>query len=226
MNHALIWLLLFITFVITTFGDTNTTEKCGPQTTATSLTTACGSDKERSGDICLNTEHPETNGTQFNKTNLVSCSASQLGEIPDIDHMVSTIILTPQDGTTLSSNKTFEIKVRTSNMHFGFFANPDTEYFAFSQQLDTNGTIMGHQHITIQKLVDANNPPDPKVVTFFKALNNGTDPDGLLSVNMTDGLTSGVYRLCTLTASLAHQPVLMPVAQRGPQDDCVRFTVS
>jgi len=36
---------------------------------------------------------------------------------------------------------------------------------------------------------------------------------------------TGDYRLCTMTSSFAHQPVLMPVAQRGGQDDCVRFTV-
>jgi len=28
-----------------------------------------------------------------------------------------------------------------------------------------------------------------------------------------------------MTAAANHQPVIMPVAQRGAQDDCVRFSV-
>lgn len=42
---------------------------------------------------------------------------------------------------------------------------------------------------------------------------------------MTGGLPAGNYRVCTMTSSSNHQPVLMPVAQRGAQDDCQKFVV-
>ena len=31
--------------------------------------------------------------------------------------------------------------------------------------------------------------------------------------------------MCSMTRSSNHQPVLVPVAQRGAQDDCKKFTV-
>jgi hypothetical protein len=42
---------------------------------------------------------------------------------------------------------------------------------------------------------------------------------------VTGGLPAGNYRVCSMTSSSNHQPVLMPVAQRGAQDDCQKFTV-
>jgi len=48
---------------------------------------------------------------------------------------------------------------------------------------------------------------------------------GGLTAAVAGGLPAGSYRLCTMTSSSNHQPVLMPVAQRGAQDDCIRFTV-
>lgn len=42
---------------------------------------------------------------------------------------------------------------------------------------------------------------------------------------MSAGLEKGFYRVCTMSSAANHQPVLMPVAQRGAQDDCQRFSV-
>jgi hypothetical protein len=60
---------------------------------------------------------------------------------------------------------------------------------------------------------------------FFKGLN---DPavDGTLSVVIPAGtLPVGLLRICSISGSESHQPVVMPVAQRGSQDDCIRVEV-
>ncbi|CAG8833909.1 36870_t:CDS:1, partial [Racocetra persica] len=63
----------------------------------------------------------------------------------------------------------------------------------------------------------------PTKHTVFKALNDKTK-NNELSVKV-DGLPRGFYRLCTMSSTHSHQPVIMPVAQRGSQDDCIRFKV-
>jgi transcription initiation factor TFIID subunit 15 len=60
---------------------------------------------------------------------------------------------------------------------------------------------------------------------FFKGVDNAAK-DGKVSVDVTGGLPSGFYRVCTLSSASNHQSVLMPVAQRGAQDDCTKFSVA
>lgn len=175
--------------------------------------------------VCDNADLPPTDGKQSNKTGEITCSSTQQGEIPDIEHMVSTVILTPENGATIAANKAFNVSARTANLNLGFFDNPETQYYSFSQQLDKKGFIMGHIHVTIQKIIDPKQPMDPKQKVFFKGLNDASSNHGVLSAEVTDGLPRGKYRLCTLSSSFAHQPVIMPVAQRGAQDDCIRFNV-
>jgi len=113
-------------------------------------------------------------------------------------------------------------------MNTGFFDDPAKEYYQFPQTLDKDGFIQGHSHVTIQKLDGEDNVPDARVFAFFKGLNDRA-VNGILSVvvgsDKKEGLDPGYYRVCTMTASFGHQPTLMPVAQRGAQDDCTRFTV-
>jgi transcription initiation factor TFIID subunit 15 len=47
----------------------------------------------------------------------------------------------------------------------------------------------------------------------------------MLQTTVKGGLPKGFYRVCTIVAAANHQPVLMPVAQRGSQDDCTKFIV-
>jgi transcription initiation factor TFIID subunit 15 len=54
---------------------------------------------------------------------------------------------------------------------------------------------------------------------------NDAEKDGKLSVAVTGGLPAGFYRVCTMSSASNHQAVLMPVAQRGAQDDCTKFSV-
>jgi hypothetical protein len=53
---------------------------------------------------------------------------------------------------------------------------------------------------------------------FFKGINDAGNGKSLLSADVTGGLPAGNYRVCSMSSSVNHQPVLMPVAQRGTQD--------
>lgn len=150
------------------------------------------------------------------------CSSTVQGAIPSINNMVSTLIVEPKSGAKIDAKSTITVKILISNLITGFFSNAQTEYYTLPQQLDSNGIIQGHQHITVQDLGDSTRPLDASKFDFFKGLNE--KGDGSLSVDIPAGtLSSGKsYRICSITGSFSHQPVIMPVAQRGSQDDCIR----
>ena len=162
-------------------------------------------------------------GTQ--KRGAVTCSNTVQGVLPASDRMVSTVILTPANGARIAEGVSFNVTIRSANINYGFFNNPDVAYYAQPQTLDAAGNVQGHQHITVQALPSAETPPDALAPVFFKGL-NGEAGDGTLSVEVTGGIRGvGEYRICTMTASAGHQPVLMPVARRGAQDDCIRIQI-
>ncbi len=94
------------------------------------------------------------------------------------------------------------------------------------QSLDNNGFVQGHVHIVIQQLTSKTTAPDAKNPSFFQALDSPSN-DGNFSIKIPAGTlkATGLYRICTLATSFSHQPVVMPVAQRGAQDDCIRVNV-
>ncbi|PGG95556.1 hypothetical protein AJ79_09987 [Helicocarpus griseus UAMH5409] len=155
-----------------------------------------------------------------------SCNGIVMGDIPARTNMVSCIILNPQSGDDLEENTDFTIDIQVDNLVAGSFTNPDVTYYSAPQQL-VNGNVEGHSHVTIQSLGDINTqtPPDPDNFVFFKGINDAGDGQGGLSADVEGGLPAGAYRLCTMNSASNHQPVIMPVAQRGAQDDCIRFTV-
>ena len=143
--------------------------------------------------------------------------------------MVSSIITFPTFDTTLQIGQAFDITVKVRGLAAGTFTNPDLTYYAAPQQLNSRGQILGHSHVTVQLLdaIDTQNIPDPDKFEFFKGINDAGDGQGTLKASVSNGFpVAGIYRVCTMTSAGNHQPVLMPVAQRGAQDDCVRFTVS
>jgi hypothetical protein len=138
-----------------------------------------------------------------------------MGDIPDTDNMVSTIILSPSPGENLKPNTTFDVSVQLVGLHAGSFTNADATYYSAPQAL-VGGRITGHTHITIQNLGDSispTQPPDPDTFAFFKGINDAGNGDGLLQATVTGGLEAGHYRVCTMASASNHQPVLMPIAQ-------------
>lgn len=137
------------------------------------------------------------------------------------------MIANPLSGATIPSNTTFNISVQTAHLDAGFFVNPTTNYYTAPQDLNANGDIIGHCHVTIQDIgsLQSTTPPDPTTFAFFKGIDDAGNGKGLLQAVVTGGLPVGVYRVCTMIAARNHQPVNMPVAQRGAQDDCNKFQV-
>ncbi|KAI0994844.1 hypothetical protein K3495_g13338 [Podosphaera aphanis] len=165
-----------------------------------------------------------TNGDQNEKG---SCNGIPMGDLPGKNAMVSALILFPENaGEPITPGQPFDIKIQMENLVLGSFTNPINTYYSAPQQLQ-NGKIVGHVHVTVQSLGGSLNPTKPLDASqfeFFKGI-NVPGSNGLVTATVTNGLAAGFYRACTLAASANHQPVIMPVAQRGAQDDCVRFEV-
>lgn len=152
-----------------------------------------------------------------------------MGDIPAKTSMVSSVITFPQTGgSSVQSDTTFNITVQMTGLVTGSFSNADATYYSAPQAL-SGGKVVGHTHVTVQDLGSSLNPTtalDPTLFAFFKGINNAADANGVLSATVTGGLPAGNYRVCTMASATNHQPVLMPVAQRGTADDCTKFTVS
>ena len=149
-----------------------------------------------------------------------------MGQIPSSNKMVSAAMVSPLNGETCAANQPMNFAVRIDNVQAGIFTNPDNTYYAAPQQVK-NGVTVGHTHISVQTIngLTDSQPPDAAKFVFFKGINDAGQ-NGVLSANDTAGLPAGTYRVCSMTSASNHQPVLMPIAQRGPQDDCVKFTVA
>lgn len=151
-----------------------------------------------------------------------------MGQIPAKTAMVSSTIINPQTGKTIASDTTFNITVQMSNIVAGDFTNADSTYFAAPQTL-VGGKVTGHTHVTVQDMGNSLNPTtalDATQFAFFKGINDAGNGQGLLNAVVTGGLPAGNYRVCTMASAANHQPVIMPVAQRGTADDCTKFVVT
>ncbi|KAF2402482.1 hypothetical protein EJ06DRAFT_341712 [Trichodelitschia bisporula] len=166
-----------------------------------------------------------TNGAQ-NRNG--SCNGIVMGDLPAASQMVSTIITSPLPGENLPVNTSLAIRLRVANLAPGHFAAPGSTYFSAPQQLDSAGCVRGHVHVTLQDLGGSFTPSAPldaQKVVFFQGVNDAGDGSGGLVAPLPKGLPRGFYRVCTMVAAGNHQPVVMPVAQRGAQDDCTKFSV-
>jgi hypothetical protein len=163
-----------------------------------------------------------SDGTQSSN---VTCSDTVQGVIPSIDNMVSTIIKTPDNNSIFALNDDILIQISSNNMNFGFFTDPNFSYYTDAQSLNAEGKINGHSHVVIEE-IKADGFPDPKAPIFFRGLDQDT-VTGELSLVVPGNVfsSSGIYRICTITSSSSHQPILLPIARRGTADDCIRINI-
>ncbi|CAG8949993.1 hypothetical protein HYFRA_00004325 [Hymenoscyphus fraxineus] len=182
------------------------------------------SDTDNNNFVNFCTGQKITNGVQVTGG---SCNGIPMGQIPATKNMVAAMITFPLIGDEVAANQTFNISVQTAHLDAGFFVNPTTNYYTAPQALNKDGDIIGHCHVTIQSIGSLRDttPPDPAKFAFFKGIDDAGNGKGLLQAQIADGLPAGAYRACTMMSARNHQPVLMPVAQRGAQDDCVKFEV-
>ncbi|KAH8649641.1 hypothetical protein BGZ60DRAFT_534523 [Tricladium varicosporioides] len=165
-----------------------------------------------------------TNGKQITTG---SCNGIPMGQIPATENMISAMITNPLTAQTIAADTTFNISVQVTNLDAGSFTNPTTTYYTAPQELNAAGNIIGHCHVSVQEIgsLTSTTPPDPNKFAFFKGIDDAGNGKGLLQATVAGGLPAGTYRVCTLIGARNHQPVIMPVAQRGPQDDCNKFIV-
>lgn len=150
-----------------------------------------------------------------------------MGDIPSKNNMISAVIVFPETGGNVQADTTFDITVQVDNLQAGSFTNAQETYYSAPQALQ-GGRVVGHTHVTVQDMGNTLNPTqplNPSLFAFFKGINDAGNGNGLLAATVTGGLPAGNYRVCSMTSASNHQPVLMPVAQRGAQDDCTKFTV-
>jgi transcription initiation factor TFIID subunit 15 len=151
-----------------------------------------------------------------------------MGDIPSFTNMISTIILSPTPGQILPPSRDITIKVYVQNLAPGHFTAPLKTYFTAPQSLSPEGLVAGHVHVTVQDMGSSLTPMKPldaSKFVFFKGINDNGNGQGEFQTTITGGLPKGFYRVCTMNAAMNHQPVLMPVGQRGAQDDCQKFVV-
>jgi len=170
----------------------------------------------------LSPDLPITNGQQI-KTG--SCNPVPMGVIAASSKMPSAKFVNPKNGDKIPANKAFTIQMAISNLVTGNFVNAQTNYYSAPQQVDGSGVIIGHSHVTVQALtaLDQTTPLDPGTFAFFKGLNDAA-VNGVLSVDVTNGLPAGAYRMCSINTDANHAPVLVAIAQHGGLDDCSYFT--
>lgn len=110
-----------------------------------------------------------------------------MGDIPAKNKMISSVITSPKNGQTVQANQNFTISVQTQNLQAGSFTNADATYYAAPQQLNAQGQVIGHTHITVQDMGNSLNPtqpPDPTQFAFFKGINDAGNGKGLLSAEV------------------------------------------
>lgn len=164
-----------------------------------------------------------TNGQQI-KTG--SCNGIPMGDISAVTNMPAATFLSPTNGEDLAANQTFNIVLGVQGMQTGSFTDAQTTYFSAPAQLNAQGQNIGHNHISCQaiKSLTDTSIPDPQQFAFFKGLNDAA-VNGALTATVTNGLSPGFYRCCSITTTSNHACINGPVAQRGSFEDCCRFSV-
>jgi len=173
---------------------------------------------------CSSVNLPLTNGTQIKAG---SCNAAPMGAIAATTAMPSAKFVNPPNLGSVPANTNFTVVLAIRNLETGWFVNPNTNYFAAPQQVNSStGLILGHSHVVIEEITSMNqtDPTDPTKFAFFSGL-NAVAENGQLSTTVNGGLPKGTYRIASINAAANHQPVLVAVAQHGSLDDMVYFTV-
>jgi len=84
-----------------------------------------------------------------------------MGDIPASNNMVSSIILNPLPGQNIAADSDFTVQVAVANLQAGSFTNAAKTYYSAPQELNAQGQIIGHTHVTIQDMGSSLTPGQP-----------------------------------------------------------------
>lgn len=174
--------------------------------------------------IALDQGVPLTNGKQIATG---SCSQTPMGRIVSLDQSPRSKFVFPKNGDeSLVENQAFTVQMKILNLITGNFVNAQSNYYSAPQQVNDQGILIGHSHVTIQAIPDlqTTEPVDPTRFSFFKGFNDAAQND-ILTATVTNGLPAGVYRMCSINTAANHQVALVSNAQHGALEDCSYFTV-
>jgi hypothetical protein len=174
--------------------------------------------------IALDQGVPLTNGKQIATG---SCSQTPMGRIVSLDQSPRSKFVFPKNGDeSLVENQAFTVQMKILNLVTGNFVNAQSNYYSAPQQVNDQGILIGHSHVTIQAIPDlqTTEPVDPTRFSFFKGFNDAAQND-ILTATVTNGLPAGVYRMCSINTAANHQVALVSNAQHGALEDCSYFTV-
>ncbi|EKM52607.1 uncharacterized protein PHACADRAFT_261147 [Phanerochaete carnosa HHB-10118-sp] len=167
---------------------------------------------------------PITNGQQIQTG---SCNPAPIGVVAATTNMPSAKFVFPTNLATLKANTSFTVQMNINNLDTGNFVNPDTNFLAAPQAVNTQGDIIGHSHIVIEAIdsLTSTTPTNPTAFAFFVGL-NAPAANGILTANVTSGIPTGTYRMASINTNANHAPVIVAVAQHGSLDDQIYFTVT
>lgn len=166
---------------------------------------------------------PLTNGEQIFEG---SCNPVPMGMVIAKALIPQQRVLNPKNGDVVPEGQDINFQIAVANIQTGSFTNAQLTYYSAPAQVNAQGVLIGHSHITVQAIasLDDTTLSDNSKFAFFKGLNDAA-VNGVLSATAVGGLPAGFYRACTLGASSNHTPVIPSIAQRGSENDCIRFTV-
>ncbi|RIB04978.1 hypothetical protein C2G38_1987671 [Gigaspora rosea] len=181
------------------------------------------SDETKCNDFCQKSKLPLANFSSEQLTGF--CSSTVIGEVPSTAHLPSILITKPSYGEIIQLNKDFIFEFKYVNFEPGAVANLSTEFDRYPQSIHEEGNIIGHYHMTIQKIPSPDAVPNPTNYSFFTPINYLPNATETYQVPIPGFTEEGMYRACTYTTAKSHQCVNLPTGDRGPIDDCIRFKV-
>jgi hypothetical protein len=151
-----------------------------------------------------------------------------MGVLAPSTNMPSSKFIKPKNLDAIKAHTTFQIKMAIRHLDTGHFTNPDSTYYAAPQQLNAVYDIIGHPHFVIEEVssVASTDLSDPSKFVFFMGVSTAADNEGNVSVNVTNGLPAGTYKLSSINSSANHAPVVVAVAQHGALDDQIYVRAS
>ncbi|KAK7049884.1 hypothetical protein VNI00_005314 [Paramarasmius palmivorus] len=173
--------------------------------------------------FCATINLPLTDGKQIRDG---SCNPAPMGSIPSIDHVPSVKFQSPINGDTVKADSPLIVSIAVNNLNTGSFVNAQSNYLGAPQQL-SDSMILGHGGIVVERMnsLDQTAPLNPLNFAFFKGIPEPAS-NGIWTVNITNGISEGFYRMSSMTQTANHHSIVVPVLQHGAIDDVVYFTVT